>query len=142
MNQQVTHLSLSTGNVAIFIVENQTTLPTFYNGITVSTGTQSNINVQRIFSSHLEKPYSDCTKDITSDYPSQLVKAVFSLAYDYGYGYTQQNCFLASFQRYLLTACNCFDTSVNFTLSFITERTDMKPCITFNDTQCETNVSF
>lgn len=129
-------MSLATGSGAHVLVHNQTNLPLFTSGIQLSTGTQTNIEIQRLFSSHLEKPYSNCVNDINEDYPSKLVHALLST----GYSYSQQNCFLSCYQRYLIDKCDCYDTSIPVPISLISDRTNIRACLTFNDTLCDSAV--
>jgi hypothetical protein len=92
---------------ALVIVHNKTDQPLFYKGISLSSGTQANIQITREFSEHLESPYSACTKDITSDYPSRYVQALLKR----NFTYHQSDCFMLCFNVYLIKKCDCYSPS-------------------------------
>ena len=98
-------LSLSTDNGAVVIVHNKTDHPAFYDAIGLSSGTKAGVLIERVFSYHLEYPYSDCVKDIDESYPSALIKTMLQK----GYAYTQKNCFLACYQEFSFKKCGCYD---------------------------------
>lgn len=98
-------LSLSTESGAHVLVHNKSDKPAFFKGLGVGSGLKGSIEVERSFTYHLEKPYSDCVKDIDGNYPSELVKTMLQS----GYKYTQQNCFLACYQDFSFKKCACYD---------------------------------
>lgn len=126
-------MSLSSATGVNVIVHNQTTSPGMSDGIFVSSGTQTNIQVERIFSSHLEAPYSECTKRISADYPSNLVKIMLSL----GLTYTQQSCFMVCFQRYLMKKCGCYEFSSPVPVYMFMNITNSRPCLNLSDVRCD-----
>lgn len=85
-------------------------MPTLFNGISLPSGRQTSLEVQRKFSNMMEKPYSDCVENIDENYPSDLVKTLLKK----GYAYTQQNCFLACYQSYVKKSCGCYDVIAYF----------------------------
>lgn len=80
----------------------------FFNGFTIATGSQTNLQVDRTFSTYLEKPYSSCKQTIDTTYPSQLVQALLKK----GYSYTQKTCFLACYQQYTIDLCGCYNSYI------------------------------
>lgn len=135
---QIGSTTLSVSNGIRIVVHNQSKTPSFYDGSLLSAGTQSFVEVQRIFSSHLEKPYSDCTKDITIDYPSKIVKSMLNA----GYAYNQKDCFYACFQNYLIDKCGCYDFSISRSvIKVMFQGSDVKPCLNFSQMLCDTQVT-
>lgn len=128
-------MSESTG--ARLVVHNHTIFPAFFDGIYIPSGMQNNIMVERKFSSHLEQPYSDCTKNIDINYPSKLVKAILST----GYSYTQQNCFYTCFQFYLIENCGCYDFSSFVPINTYMNATNLQPCLNFSQINCDSKVN-
>lgn len=105
LHEPTNPFSLSTENGAHVLVHNKSDFPAFFDGISVASGTKTNIQIERVFTYHLEKPYSACVKNIDENYPSKLVKTMLQR----GYKYTQQNCFLACYQDRSLEKCGCHD---------------------------------
>jgi hypothetical protein len=116
---------------ALVIVHNKTDQPLFYKGISLSSGTQANIQITREFSEHLESPYSDCTKDISTDYPSEYVQALLKT----NYTYHQSTCFNMCFQKYLIQECDCYDLSG----SYFNYYTNNSPCLNFSQILCDSD---
>lgn len=128
--------SLSVSNGARVVVHNQTHSPSFYEGIHVAIGAETYVEVNRAFSSLLEKPYSDCMNyiDITH-HPSKLVKSIIST----GYAYTQQHCFYACYQFYLIERCGCHDFSSLLPITTFTSQ-NIRPCLNFTQMTCNAQV--
>lgn len=104
-NEPENPMSLSTETGARVIVFNRTHQPVFYEGVLAASGAKTSVEIDRVFSYYLEQPFSDCTRDITLDYPSELVKGILHT----GYAYTREICFLACYQRYAIEKCGCFN---------------------------------
>ena len=80
------------------------------NGITIQSGLQTNIIVDRSFKFMLAKPYSTCEVDSNSvkdDFNSDL----FNLIAQSQYQYSQQLCFIQCYQRELVRVCNNTDSA-------------------------------
>lgn len=116
-------------------VHNQSIVPPFSSGISVATGTHTMVDVFRKFSSHLGKPYSECTEGIDATYPSEMVKLVFET----GLAYTQVNCFFSCYQFYLIERCNCFDVSFSFPFRVFLER-NIPACVNISQITCDSQV--
>lgn len=134
--EPVNQSTLSISNGVHLIVHNQTKAPSFYEGLSISPGTQTNVEVQRVFSSHLDKPYSDCHKDINSDYPSKIVRSMLST----GYAYNQRDCFFACFQQFLVKNCSCYDFSSTIPVDSFIDTTQFKPCLNQTGIKCAIEV--
>jgi hypothetical protein len=128
--------SLSSASGIHLVVHNQTTFPDFTSGISVGTGSQTNVQIERIFSSHLEQPYSECSNDI-SKFPSKMVEALE----DSGYTYTQANCFLMCFERYSIEKCGCYQYSSQIPLNSVVTK-NQRPCLNISDINCATEVIY
>lgn len=121
-------------------MHNKSTQPLFFTGTSVPTGSQTNLQVGRIFSSYLPSPYSDCLRVIDETHPSPLVRALLSK----GYMYTQQNCFLACYQNYTFQKCNCYDVFTKIITNAPMDNTDGSEysyCLNITQVQCDFNVS-
>lgn len=125
--------SLSTTMGALVIVHNKTEQPQFFNGISISSGTQANIQITREFSEHLESPYSGCTKDITVNYPSKFVQALVKT----NFTYHQSDCFILCYQTYLIKQCGCYDLAN----PYLNENQSILPCLNFSEVLCD-SISF
>lgn len=101
--------SFSTQSGAVVFVNNHTVTPFFTEGITVPVGTTANIALSREFIYKVERPYSDCVRDLTSlnSYDSELYRKVIQS----GKEYRQKDCFGLCFQKYLLNECKCQESS-------------------------------
>lgn len=128
--------SLASSSGITVRVTNQSSYPKFNEGVLVPNGFQSNIEIRRVFSSHLEAPYSSCTKNIDENFPSPYVPALIKN----GYCYTQQTCFLMCFQKYLIGVCGCYDHITLIPPSMYLNTTGIRPCANFTDTLCDGNV--
>ena len=95
---------------AIYLkVHNQSELPfTLDGGINIKAGQRTYVAINRIFTSHLEKPYSNCLKNLESGDPD--LKRYFGYFQDLGVDYYDQNfCFKICAQDQLLKKCDCMD---------------------------------
>jgi hypothetical protein len=93
------------------VVHNQSTLPfTLDSGINIPTGFETYISVNRDFTTKLDKPYSDCLKELKSD--NTYAKKLFGYFNDLGVTYYDQNfCYTLCYQDKLINKCNCCDIS-------------------------------
>lgn len=132
-------LSLSTENGAHVLVHNKSDFPPIFDGISVASGTKTNIQVERVFSYNLEKPYSACIKDIDENYPSDFVKTMLQS----GYKYTQQNCFLACYQEFSFEKCGCYDmySQVLTGVPPLNDTNDVF-CTNFSQVVCDSQVCY
>lgn len=73
--------------------------------ITLSPGAETNLKVERTFSSRLEAPYSDCKSGLSypDDYNSFIFKQMVSNSI---YKYTQKDCFDLCQTKYIYDKCN------------------------------------
>lgn len=79
-------------------------------GLTVQTGTATNIGVKRTYYSKKEYPYSNCRKNI--QHPSPSDSTFFKVTSNFT-KYTQKLCIEYCFQNlFIKTICNCSDPSV------------------------------
>ena len=96
------------------MVHNQTdNTMTVDNGIAISPGYDTYVAIDRIFTTHLEMPYSTCQKDLkksTSPYLSKLFKYFAALGITH---YDQKFCFKLCSQDQLLSKCGCIDISTS-----------------------------
>jgi hypothetical protein len=100
-------VTLSTGLI-IFINNQSFTLYTDESFISIEPGKETNIKVDRTFTSNVPKPYSGCT-DLTHGYNSELYNFIVKS----NKTYRQIDCIQICFQRYVQNKCNCFLTTVS-----------------------------
>lgn len=99
--------SLAFVNGLHVLVHNKTEKPSYLIGVNANVGEHTTITVSRTFSTRLEKPYSDCIKDISSYSDSSLfVKTIL----DSNYTYKQTECFNVCLQKYVVNDCSCYAT--------------------------------
>ena len=88
----------------ILVVHNQSNVPFFDSDrILVSTGTETDLKINRNFVSKLGLPYSLCIKNNTefnSEFRDYIVK-------DLNKTYSQQHCYLICLQKHVIDECNC-----------------------------------
>lgn len=105
--------------------------------MTVATGSKTNIQIDRVYSHYLPKPYSECTTNIDGD-ASELVQGLLSK----GYSYRQQDCFMACFQTYSVQMCECYDVYIQLmTLTPKINETKYGPCANITQVICISKVS-
>ena len=129
--------SLSVSSGVRIVIHNQTHKPNFDEAMFVPVGSDTNIDVNRMFTSLLEKPYSDCESNIDMNHPSKQVKAILST----GHAYTQLDCFYACLQYFLIDQCGCFDFTSLLPISTFTSR-NITPCLNSTQLDCDAEVKF
>jgi hypothetical protein len=88
------------------LINNQSFTPNANdNFISIEPGKETDIAVDRIFSSDMPKPYSGCT-DLTQGYNSEL----YNFLVRSNKTYRQIDCIDLCYQRYIQKKCNCFYT--------------------------------
>lgn len=118
---------------ARILVHNRTTYPQFFNGIMIPSGSQAYVQVDRVFSSHMEQPYSDCVRNIDENYPSKFVKILLKT----GYAYTQQLCFMACYQNVVIKQCGCYELYSQTVTSYpYINETDVQSCRNSSQIRC------
>lgn len=127
------NLAISTG--IRLLVHNQTQPPIFYDGVLAQVGTQTSFTMKRVFSSRLQQPYSECNSNIDENHSSEIVKSITST----GYRYTQQDCFVACYQYYLVEKCGCFDYASLLPTSTFTSK-NIGPCNNLTQLFCDAEV--
>jgi hypothetical protein len=75
--------SLSISSGIHMIVHNKSDKVVFLDGFSISAGTQANVAISRSYTNLLEKPYSECVKDVGSN-PSNSTLAVLNTNYRHG----------------------------------------------------------
>ena len=81
---------------------------TLHSGINIKAGQRTYIGINRVFTSKLEKPYSNCLKELETEDPD--LKRYFGYFNDLGVDYYDQNfCFKICSQDLLLKQCGCVD---------------------------------
>lgn len=118
------------------MIHNQSQSPVYSDGMLVPVGAETHVRINRLFSSRLEQPYSECNSHIDEHHPSELVRLLLSN----GYWYTQRDCFLACYQYYLVDKCDCFDYASLLPTSTFTNKS-IQPCANLTQILCNSDVS-
>ncbi len=120
---------ISTG-AAVFIT-NQSYLPALTESLTFKPGVCINIALEKIFTSDLERPYSDCEK----------LEAHESFAYNQlqsmGYRYRKKSCRDIYLQNLTIKNCGCYNLNLP---SFPVIKDKFKPCLNVTSSDCATNI--
>lgn len=123
--------SLSTTTGLQLMIHNQSQELLYDQGFAIPTGTSTNVQINRKFSSRLEKPYSDCTQNIDENYPSDMVQYILQASQLY----TQENCIYACYEFKVVDTCGCFDNSIVFPYEILIAQ-NIKPCLNVSQTGC------
>lgn len=102
-------------------------------GIDVPAGFMTNIAVKRTFFERLDKPYSNCVKDLTENnpYQTETIKLMFGKLNITLY--SQQLCQKFLYSQLLYEKCNCVDPAFLFMRRNIT---DVETCVTPVQVMC------
>ena len=86
-------------------IENGTYLENNLDGIKVSSGFQTDINLNRGFDFYLEKPYSDCV--LPNDHKKNFNSDLYDLIFQSNYQYQRHLCKIQCIQKISIEMCNC-----------------------------------
>lgn len=101
-------LSLSVSSGAhVFIFNSSHPVDLMYSGFDVASGAQTNIALNRVYSSRLPEPFSNCddADNIKKSYGSVLT----NLFRDYNMTYSQEYCLTQCYKYKLSVKCGCYD---------------------------------
>lgn len=127
--------SLSSSNGIRVVIHNQSHLPGFDEGILVSVGSETFLEVSRTFAALLEEPYSDCSSNIDASHSSKFVRQILATDYEY----TQQTCYYVCYQYFLIQECGCFDFTSVLPITTFTSQ-NITPCLSVTDLRCDSIV--
>jgi hypothetical protein len=118
----------SSENGLTLFIHNHTDLPHTNTGIKISAGLSTYVILDRYTTTKIPRPYSDCTKDLTTidAYDSELYKKIIKL----NRTYTQINCRYMCYQKFLGEKCACQLISYKY-------YSNMTTCLRFNITNCQ-----
>ena len=103
--------SVSFVNGLHVLVHNKTEKPTYLLGVNARVGEHTAVQVSRMFSARLEKPYSECIRNVASLADKSLyVKTIL----DSDYEYTQTECFNVCLQKFVEKDCGCYTSDYPF----------------------------
>lgn len=89
-------------------------------GLSVSTGEETDIVIRKFVINRQSKPYSDCIVDIESK--DSFNSGIYQTTVLMNQKYSQKVCLMLCYQRYLIQKCGCYDSKiVNF-------QQNVKPC--------------
>ena len=110
-HENLTYLnSIYSGLGLIVRIENGTYLENNLDGVKVSSGFQTDINIQRKFESFLQRPYSDCV--LANDEKKNFDSNLYELIFHSNYQYHLHLCKLQCLQKLLIKDCNCTDPNL------------------------------
>ena len=101
-------------------------------GIQISAGFDTYIDVRRSFKFMLAKPYSDC--DLDNESPNNIDSDLYRLISHSEYEYTQQLCFEQCYQKESIKSCGCEDAVLSLYNTSV--------CISDNEIKCMNDVYY
>ena len=88
------------------VIHNSTVNPSINEGFKVSTGLETNIAVNRVFTYKKEKPYSECVLDADTKYPDFMIPYFKD---SNQIKYFQEECIYLCYQSIVISQIGCFD---------------------------------
>ena len=116
------YLSSFSDGMVIFI-HNQSFPPSASSAIRIEMGKETNIAVERTFTTNQPSPYTEC-QDLSS-FQSEL----YNLVLKSNYSYRQTDCFDLCLQREIINTCGCYWTKY-------TRMYDAEPCLNVTQFEC------
>jgi hypothetical protein len=107
-------------------INNKSVIASYFEGLDIPVGAQSNIAITRVFTNRQPKPYSQCVSDQDLSGYSTLTK-IFS---DRGLKYRRHDCFNYCYQRKVVEVCDCWD------LDYPLVQFDKQPCVSLSQFRC------
>jgi hypothetical protein len=124
INRNKYPVTLSTGLKVL--INNQSITPNFAsdNFISIEPGKETDIIVDRIFTSNSPQPFSSCT-DLAKGFKSELYNFIINS----NKTYRQIDCIDLCFQRYIQNECDCFDSRYSYIYQTL-------PCLNSTQSSC------
>jgi hypothetical protein len=109
------------GNGLTLFINNETLLPSPFDGYEISTGKETNIHLEKLRIRKVYEPYGECTLNLDTEnsYDSDLYRTTFK-NFEY---YRQQDCLNGCFQEALVKTLGCYTTLFPYNSSLI------QPCL-------------
>lgn len=119
---------------AVVFLSNNSISVSSLEGLELRPGSETSISVNRVFSTQLKKPYSNCDLEeaLFDSYDSELYRMVFKM----NKTYNQRDCYDLCYQSLVLRDCNCYD------LMFMALKPTDKPCLALDEIICLFDVFF
>jgi hypothetical protein len=95
---------------AILLIKNHSYNQIEESGVYVGTGLETDIVVERVFSTHIKKPYSEC--DLEEINESSYDSFLFQEMLRNNISYSQVECFDFCYQNLTENQCNCSDAAI------------------------------
>jgi hypothetical protein len=112
---------------AILIINNQSYNQLEENGVYVAAGYETDIIIERVFSTHLKKPFGEC--DLEETKIGSYHSFVFNEVIRNNITYSQIDCFDFCYQLQTIEKCNCSDVAQPTLLN-------AKECLTIDEVFC------
>ena len=103
MNKNEKSLVIKSQGLKMFIHNASFVPSSFDSALSIESGKETSIAVQRTFSSNLPAPYTDCT-DSSNAHKYALYRSIVN---SLNKTYQRRDCFLLVYQKALIKACNC-----------------------------------
>ena len=113
------------------IVSNQTAKLGIDEGFDVSTGTETSISINRLFTKQLPLPFNDCSSNL--DHLKAMDIYLYKALTSSNNTYRQTDCFDLCYQKEVIQRCGCYLTSLD-------KMNGMQPCLQPLDVICSLNV--
>jgi hypothetical protein len=112
------------------LINNQTFKISIFEGYSISTGIETDIAINRLYTSLKPKPFSDCIElDKIDSFDSDLYRHIFKS----NKTYRQNDCFELCLQKNIIETCNCYISSFDKLNGNI-------PCISNEQMYCQNKV--
>jgi hypothetical protein len=114
-------------NGVTLFINNQTIVPSPFDGYDIPTGKQTNLHLDKLRIEKAFKPYGECTANLDREnsFDSETYRNTFK-NYDY---YRQKECFNICFQEAIIQYLDCFSTLFPYKSSIIKQCTKRKEII-------------
>ncbi len=113
------------------MINNHTIIPLINDLITVAPGTETNLNVNRLFTQRLPYPYNDCLSNLTT--PDAFNSAVYRAIIASQKAYRQKDCFELCYQQEVINECGCY-------VNILEKLNGNSTCMTIKQTECSARV--
>ena len=113
------------------MINNHTIIPLISDLITVAPGTETNINVNRLFTQRLPSPYNDCLSNLTT--PDAFNSDVYRAIIKSQRAYRQKDCFDLCYQQEVINECGCY-------VNILDKLNGNTTCMNSKQTECSTRI--
>jgi hypothetical protein len=111
------------------VISNSSITPSPSEGINARPGSITNIDINKVITKRMPKPYSDCEDLSEIDTGSSETSVLFNTILKSNYSYRQKDCFELCLQKTIIEKCECYD--LQYPMLF-----NSKPCLNQSEIEC------